>query len=35
MVESQIKIVQEKSKEELNKNRKPSVAFATLGCRKV
>ena len=33
MVESQIKIVQEKSKEELNKNRKPSVAFATLGCR--
>ena len=33
MVESQIKIVQEKSEEELKKNRKPSVAFATLGCR--
>ena len=33
MVESQIKIVQEKNEEELKKNRKPSVAFATLGCR--
>lgn len=33
MLESQIKIVQEKNEEELIKNRKPSVAFATLGCR--
>ena len=33
MVESQINIVQEKNEEELKKNRKPSVAFATLGCR--
>jgi len=33
MVESQIKIVQEKNRDELKKNRRPSVAFATLGCR--
>ncbi|SUQ49253.1 Threonylcarbamoyladenosine tRNA methylthiotransferase MtaB [Clostridium neonatale] len=33
MVESQIKIVQEKNEEELKKNRKPIVSFYTLGCR--
>ena len=33
MVKSQINIVHEMSEEELKKNRKPTVAFATLGCR--